>query len=695
MKRISIFLIATLFTVVGFAQNTGFKTALKLGDEAFGEKNYYTAVYYYMQVFDQFKESNSAGGAKSNTSGRAGTSFPYRGPVAVKKNYDFATYKYVIGKIAESYYNYRGYADAEIWYAKICALEEYEDVDNMLNYATTLRANEKYDEAIVMFRKARKNYESKIVKDQYGRLVEDEASKAIFERIDFELECCEFAIEALKTAYVAKPTKLDTELVNVDGTSNYAAAIFSEDKLLFTTTRERITNPTSKRKGAFNNSFMTYDLAAKRLMGLNFGFGIDKNVGAPTLTEENDFIFFTVWSTEPTKPEYEIYMSRPLNDSIWEEARPLNDIVNQKGIRAMYPYVTRDGKGLYFCSDRPEGFGGLDIYYVRLDDKGQPVGRVMNMGPSVNSKRDDITPYYDEAAGLMYFASNGWVGMGGFDIFVSQLLETKEFQVARNLGYPINSSKDDAYLTLAEKGNLGYFASDRKGGCCYELYETELNLFVGRGQVVDAFNDQPLSGVSVVCLDSTETIELANTVTDSLGYFTVMLQRGVRYDGLFTKGGYLDNDQIFYTEEAQPLDTLNLGIVKMIPIQIGKITRLDDILYDFDKATLRPSSMIVLDKLAKHLMKFPYLVVEIGSHTDSKGTAEYNNQLSQMRSQSVVDYLVSKGIAPDAIVARGYGESVPKVPNTNPDGSDSEINRQINRRTEFKILEYRMERKVN
>lgn len=679
MKKITVGLLFSLLVLASnglFAQ--GMKSNIELADEAYAQKNYYTAVNLYLKVFESFENPDAA-------------SYPYGAPAPVKRNQDFKVYQYVIARIADCFYNIHAYTDAEKWYAKIAALEEFKDLRSTMNYGTTLRSNAKYDEAYVMYKKARYMHTPMYATNERGLKVETEQSKEITRRIAFELASSEFGAAAIAIKTNPDPELMDTVVVNRIGESSYASARMLGDKIMFSSTRFKIDNPSSKKIGDYASTFLTYHLFDSTLIKVDFGFGIDRNVASPTFTEDNMTMYFTSWSTEYEKPVYQIYKSKPLNDSIWEEPKLLNSIVNLPETRNMHPYVTKDGKGLYFTSDRKDGLGGLDIYYVRLDDSGQPTGQALNLGPNINSEGDDQSPWLDEPSQTLFFSSNGWIGMGGFDNFFC-IKRYEEWSKPTNLGYPLNSSRDDAYLATSKNTNIAFFSSDRTGTCCYELYTVELNLYSVKGQVVDAADNRPLEGVKVIFYNEENGSEITSTYTDSEGWYYRGVLKGTKYNAVYQKLGYIDNDLQFTTDRSFPRDTMLLPVVRMLNTDIGRAASLDDIFYDFNKATIRPESRIVLDRLARNLRKFPYLVIELGSHTDNIGSDEYNQVLSNERSQSAVDYLIASGVAKDAIIARGYGESQPRLPNQNADGSDNPENRQVNRRTEFKVLEYRVDR---
>ena len=674
MRR-SILILLAMFTLGVTSNAQSFKNDLELGDMAFERGNYYTAVKYYNQVFNSFENPEE-------------TLFPHEGGNPLKKNEEFEVYKYVCGRLGESYFNYKDYPKAEVWFAKAVTLEEYKDLDHLYEYGVTLRANEKFEEALVQLKKALYLHNPDFITNPDGVQFEDEKSKAFAEDIQYEIACCEFAVEAIKVPTSSKLEKMQEKVINEGNSSNYAGFDIGENRMMFTTSRFKKKNPTSKRKGAFVNSIMTYNLIDSSLYDLDFGFGLDRHAASATTTTDNQKMYFTSWSEEVENPSYQIFMARPLNDSLWDRAVPLNSVVNAPESKNIQPYVTGDGKYLYWASNRNGGFGGLDIYFCRLDEYGMPVGRAFNLGPNVNTKRDDQAPFFDEFAQTIYFASNGRIGMGGLDIFYADR-DGKSWRIAENAGYPINSSKDEGYFALMKEGNFAFVSSDRSEGCCYELYTTEVNRYMICGVVTDAVDDSYLSDVNVVLMDE-EGNELIATTTDENGQYCFPVIRGRDYVVTYDKANYLGDQMAVATGEISFDETNNLPTIRLITTEIDRAVKLKDIFYDYNSYRLRPESKVVLDKLAGQLKNYPYLVIEIGSHTDSKGTERYNAKLSRQRSQSCVDFLISKGVPKNMLVAKGYGESQPVVPNTNPDGSDNPTNRQKNRRTEFKVIRNKM-----
>jgi OOP family OmpA-OmpF porin len=678
MKKLSLIVtIAMLFSSFGgFAQK--FLSNTELADKAFDEKNYYTAQEYYQKVFDELENADEV-------------MFPFKYTTPENKNSEFDVYAYAIERMALCYVKYFDYTNAEVWYAKLVSLQEFNDFKDLVSYSKVLVKNAHYEEALVQFNKAKNVFTAVYIREtKTGRSVMDEASKASLRQVDFYIDACNYALKQLSEAPTGEIFKIDTFKVNTPDASNYAASMMDDEKFVFTTSRLKNKNKSSKSYGAFVNSLMTYNNYDSALIKLDFGFGLDRHVASPSVSRDGQRLYVTIWSDEDGTPFHKIFMSRPLNDSLWTTPVELNDIVNVRDSRTKNAHVTHDGSGLYFASDRNGGFGKMDIYYCRLDNNGMPVGRAVNLGPNVNTPEDEVTPFFDAAVQGLYFSSEGHIGMGGFDVMLA-LRDGNAWKLPVNIGYPINSNSDDAYFVVSDKSpNMGYFSSDRDLGCCYELFGFELSNSFVAGVVLDAVDNNVLENVKVTLLDSTGTDELLVTYTDFNGNYVLPITGKIPYKITYTKENFLDDEAPLAKGSIAPSDTLYLPNVKLITIEVNRAVKLENILYDYGKASLRPESKVVLDKLASQLIRYPYLVVEIGSHTDSKGSLNYNQKLSRERSQSVVDYMITKGIQKDMIVAKGYGEIQPLVSNTNDDGSDNPENRQLNRRTEFKILENRL-----
>lgn len=401
-----------------------------------------------------------------------------------------------------------------------------------------------------------------------------------------------------------------------------------------------------------------------------------------------------------------IYVSE-YKEGKWTAGVKLPESINLPKYTALQPCIGtyRDGKEvLYFVSDRPEGKGKLDIWYSTVS-KGNEYAEVKNAGSKLNTDRDDVTPAFDFNSKTLYFSSNGRKSFGGYDVY-STVGSLSSWSVPENLGVPINSSTDDMWFQPNSLQKKGYFVSNRPGilsvkseTCCPDIFTYEyiniINIAV-RGKVYDKSDgkNEELSGakvtLSVLDEEAKEYVPIIELITEKPKSYFSMLQLNKQYRVTASKSGYLNNSVSFNTNDITQSDTLikNLTLSK---IDKNKAYRLNNIYYDFDKWNLREESKKTLDSLYNILVENPQIIIELGSHTDSRGSAEYNEELSQKRAQSCVDYLISKGIDKKRISPKGYGESAnledcskkPECPTTSSGDCDCH---QLNRRTEFKII---------
>ena len=378
----------------------------------------------------------------------------------------------------------------------------------------------------------------------------------------------------------------------------------------------------------------------------------------------------------------------------WSDPVALGQNINFQTFTSTQPCigVTRMGEVLFWVSDRPGGSGGLDIWYSVRGKDGSFTSAI-NAGRTINTPGNEITPFYDNRSGTLYFSSDGQVGIGGYDVFKIKGNPKKWDKEATNLGYPLNSSVDDMYYVMDDNGYTGYLVSNRMGTtslkgatCCDDIWRFEFPKivhYVIKGNVYDQETHNPLPDVRVMFFDD-KKLQVAQAISkkDTLFSFNVIPNK--TYFIKAAKDGYLTGTATITVTEKDANDTMNIDLnLKKIPVQA---IRIYNIYYGFDSATLRSQSFPSLDTLVDLMKDNPAIVVEIGSHTDSKGKQNYNIKLSQARAQSVVDYMISKGVSADRVKAQGYGDTQPVAPNKLPNGKDNPEGRALNRRTEFKVI---------
>ena len=486
--------------------------------------------------------------------------------------------------------------------------------------------------------------------------------------------------------------------------SDYAPMFFdkSYDRIYFTTTNEKATGTKkSEITGMKNGDIWT---SAKNEKGewtkpepVEGELNSDRDEGIVSFSPDGQTMYLTKARREPNASTGVEIFTSTRSDAKWSapvKFEITSDTISSYG----HPAVSPDGRWLYFTSDMPGGQGGKDLWRINLIERG---GSLENLGEWINTPGDEMFPYM-RTDSVLYFASNGHPGLGGLDIFRAEMTPSGGWNV-ENLGSPVNSSADDFGITFGP-GESGYFSSNRRDARGYdhiysfELPDLKINI---SGWVLDRDEEPvPNAVIRIVGSDGSNQKQIARDD----GSFSFPLQRGIDYVMLAGAKGYLNAKQEFKSDSAE--EDAEYG-VDFILASITKPVVVDNIFYDFDRASLRPESKKALDELAQVLRDNPNVTIEMASHTDRKGSDEYNINLSSRRARSVIDYLISVGIAADRLQSQGYGESRPKtitkklarefpifeegtvltpefIETLEPE--QQEIADQINRRTEFQVL---------
>ena len=479
------------------------------------------------------------------------------------------------------------------------------------------------------------------------------------------------------------------------------------DRLYFATTREKVNGPRSEITGMKKGDIWMSSKDEKGLWQrpepVEGELNTDMDEGIISFAPDGNLMYLTRARREPnSSTTVEIFTSQR-SDAKW--SAPVKFEITGDTLSAMgHPAVSPDGQWLYFSSDMPGGSGGRDIWRINLTQK---IGSLENLGEWINTPGNEMFPYV-RTDSVLYFASDGHPGYGGLDLFRAELKPSGGWAVT-NMGTPINSASDDVGITFGE-GESGFFTSNRNDARGYDAIYSfelpELKIMIS-GWVLDKDEEPvPNAVIRIVGNDGSNQKQVARDD----GSFSFPLERGVSYVMLAGAKGYLNARQEFTSDTAE--EDAEYG-VDFILASITKPVVIDNIFYDFDKATLRPESKEALDEMVQVLRDNPNVTIEMASHTDRKGTDEYNIDLSSRRAKSVIDYLISQGIAPDRLQSQGYGESRPKTitkklareyPQFNEgdvltekyilalDEENQEVADQINRRTEFQVLsiDYKM-----
>jgi len=414
-----------------------------------------------------------------------------------------------------------------------------------------------------------------------------------------------------------------------------------------------------------------------------------ENEGAQCISADGRLLFFTGCGRPDGLGSCDIYMSVRQKGK-WSDPVNLGSPVNTSFWESQ-PSVSADGKWLYFTSNRPGGKGKMDIWRAEklgVSPEGFPVyGKVTNM-ESINTPGNELSPFIHADGKTLYFASDYWPGMGGKDLF---FISTDSLKKPQNLGYPVNTSADEEGLVVEVAGERAWYTSNSKGFGGRDIFTFLLP---------EAFRPRPVSWVKGRVYDRKtghlipSDIVLNDLVDNTLvqhmypfeneGEFLFCLPSGHNYGLNISKEGYLFHSENFNLLEKfsryQPL-TLNIALD---PIEINKTTILKNIFFETDSSNLKPESIAQLKEIVDFMTKNPGLVIEIGGHTDLQGSEAHNLILSGKRADTVVQYLIGKGVSSSRLSSKGYGYSVPVADNS------TEAGRALNRRTEFKILENKL-----
>lgn len=410
----------------------------------------------------------------------------------------------------------------------------------------------------------------------------------------------------------------------------------------------------------------------------------EKNEGAQSFSADGRYLYFTACDRMEGFGKCDIYYS-VFTSNRWGNAINLGSAVNTSH-SDKHPSISSDGKTLYFVSDRPGGYGGLDIWYAEKDES-NAWKMAKNLGEKINTPGNEQSPFIHPDNQTLYFASEGHENLGSGDIFLSRRDELGAWGKAQNLGYPINTNNNEIGMIVDPQGSTAYFSSDRMEGNGMDIYSFNLPaevrpIFVSymKGRVFDAKSYKGIRADFQLIDLETGKLVMESKSNFGEGDFLVPLPTDKNYLLNVSHPGYLFYSDHFefsgIHEESDPY----LMDVPLKPIRKGESIVLNNIFFEFDSHALKDESKIELQKIYEFLKLNPQANIEIRGHTDNVGSNDYNKNLSVKRAEAVVEYLISAGINKERLVSRGFGSELPVVPN------DSEINRAKNRRTELMIL---------
>lgn len=583
-------------------------------------------------------------------------------------------------RLADCYRRMNNYEDAENWYARVIA-DPKSKPENLMYYAEVLKANSRYDLA----KKAIQDYAAKTGDQQ---------------RLANDLAGCDSAL-----VWMAKPTahQLKNEFNVNTGNAEFSTFLLG-NKVYYTAEPDPAMG--IKTYGWTGNSFLrvytaernadhslsTPGIAEKDINNENYHIGpVVSNQAGNVLYITRTYPGKGADVSKEAKGTYrtsnlELFIQKKV-DGKWQspEAFAYNNV---KSYSLGHASLSADEKTLYFVSDMPGGIGGTDIWSSVLKEDGTWAAPV-NLGAVINTAGNEMFPSVD-AEGTLFYSTNGLPGMGGLDIFSSSL-KSGLWSKPKNLGYPLNSAGDDFAFVSMPDHTSGYLSSNRKGGKGSDdiysfTYRKPGIILALAGITYDKKTGQVLPVAIVTLYNQSGTI-VNKQATDAGGTFFFELEEGATYKVHASKAGFYADSSKVSTLGLIKSDTLHVALYLNPLFEKGKILSIENIHYNFDKDDIRPDAARILTELVRTMRDNPGLKIELGSHTDSRGVDVYNLDLSQRRAQSVVNFLVSHGIARDRMKAKGYGETR-LLNHCSNNVKCSEAAHQANRRTEFTILEY-------
>jgi outer membrane protein OmpA-like peptidoglycan-associated protein/Tol biopolymer transport system component len=494
----------------------------------------------------------------------------------------------------------------------------------------------------------------------------------IVKQLTKQLESCTFALEAQARKLNFEASSMG-EVINAKAYQYFPVLTADRETLIFTARSEE----------GDENLFISRLINNKwtKPESISPNINTPANEGTCSISADGRTLVFTSCDAKDSFGGCDLYISRKAGNE-WSAPENLGANINTAAWEAQ-PSLSNDGHKLYFSSRRQGGFGEKDLWMSEL--RNNVWSPAMNLGSTVNTPKDDISPFIHANGHTLFFASNGYTGMGGLDLYMTeQKLNT--FSKPENLGYPINTHEDQVALFITSDGKKGYYSSDYKQSI--RLFEFDIPEELSRrfsrvnyvkGVVQDAQSKKSLSAeIELIDLKTGQTIERLQS--DALtGEYTAVLPNGSHFGLFINSKNYFNRSLSFDFSEKTDANGKVVNVL-LEPIRKDVDIVLNNIFFDSGKAELRPESFAELDKLQKLLSQNNTLKVEISGHTDNVGKDTDNLSLSQKRAAAVVEYLVGKGVNAANIKAIGYGETRPILPN------DTDENRQLNRRIEMKIL---------
>ncbi len=480
-----------------------------------------------------------------------------------------------------------------------------------------------------------------------------------------------FALNNIHDTIAFNPISLS---INSDSDEYFPSMSTSSDVLIFTY-RDR--NSILKDEDFFISRKQDNKWGHPQKLGNNINS--DYREGSLSISLGGDKLYFASCNRPDSYGGCDIYFSSLLSDTLWSNSYNLGSVINTKFWESQ-PSISADGRTLFFASDRVGGYGGTDIWVSKMIDGvwQEPI----NLGPLVNSKSDEYTPFIHFDNETFYFASKGKMGFGGFDLFISDIDSNYSISNVRNLGYPINTSNDESGLIVAIDGKSAYynsFINDQLDIYSFILPKKLESQRIGliNGNVIDSVTRRGVESVELIITSLDKKFEYKYN-TSSSGYFSLSLPLDAAFNITIASSMHDFFSKNYFLEDGS--DRKNINIV-LNRLNIGNRINLTNIQYKFDDYSLEETSLIEIERFASYLIKNSFLRIEIRGHTDDIGSKNYNKNLSLKRAESVYQALIQFGVSSSQMIYNGYGNDFPIL-----DKSTDEA-RFLNRRTEIKIID--------
>ena len=575
-------------------------------------------------------------------------------------------------KLGNAYYFNSNLLTAAKWYGKLFELNPEQEPEYYFRYAQALKASEEYEKSDAYMAKF---YEKS----------PDSRAKLYAENKDYLKD-----IEVNSGKYTVAPTDINSEY------SDFGPAFFG-DKIVYSSSRKegalyKKINPWTEQN--YRDLYVVEkDNNYKLSNPINFSNVINTkyNESTPVFTKDGKTIYFTrnnfnsgrKGKADDKSTLIKIYKAN-LVDGVWTNVKELPFCSDDYS--TAHPALSFDEKTLYFVSDMPGGFGSSDLYKVSIDANGN-FGKPENLGKNINTESKETFPFLDDDNNL-YFASDGYPGLGGLDIYKAKITASG-YERPSNMGKPINSPLDD-FCIIMDKEHKGYLSSNRVGSVGYDdIYSFTKCNYTVEGFITDLKTGEILTDATVEIFDENSK-KVNETKSNALGKYSLAIECRESYTVRASKKDYESAEKMFVSENADNISKVNLALDRNVFLvetgtDLAKVFDISLIYFDLDKWNIRPDAAKDLEKIIAVMKQNPDMKVDIRSHTDSRQTHKYNQTLSDRRAKATMDFMIKNGIDKSRLTAKGYGET--ELVNECKDNVPcSEAQHQKNRRSEFIIL---------